>query len=187
MIMALVTHERTLTEDEYIRFELESDIKHEYVNGKLIDMPGESDLNNQLALNFCFLLKMLLRNKGYSFFAEGVKIKVPNENKYFYPDVFITKEPLSTGTVYIKERPELIVEVLSESTRKYDTVDKFINYQKFDSLQYHLLVEPETVLISVFSRDENDDWSLHTYAKATDIIQLPKLGISFTAGEIYAV
>ena len=186
MVMGLVTHERILSEDEYIRFELESDIRHEYVNGKLIDVPGESDLHNQLASNCCILLKILLKSKGYSFFIEGVKIKVPNENKYFYPDVFITREPLSTGTVYIKERPELIVEVVSESTRKYDTVDKFINYQKFDSLQYYILVEPETVLISVFSRDENDDWSLHTYAKATDIIQLAKLGISITVGEIYA-
>ena len=44
--MGLVTHQRTLSEDEYISFELESDIKHEYVNRKLIDMPGESDLNN---------------------------------------------------------------------------------------------------------------------------------------------
>ena len=185
--MRLVMHEKALSEKEYINFELQSEIKHEYVNGKLIDKPGESDLNNQLALNFLILLKMLLKNKGYSFFIEGVKVKVPYENKYFYPDVFITREPLSTGTVYIKERPELIVEVLSESTRKYDTVDKFINYQKFDSLQYYILVEPETVFISVFARAQNDEWNLRAYLKETDIIQLPQLGISFTVNDIYAV
>lgn len=130
---------------------------------------------------------MLLKDKGYSFFIEGVKVKLPDENKYFYPDVFITKELLSKGTIYIKEYPELIVEVLSESTRKYDTVDKFINYQRFASLQYYILVEPETVFISIFSRIENDDRNLNTYSKGTDIIQLPKLGISFTATEIYAL
>ena len=75
------------------------------------------------------------------FFIEGVKVKLPDENKYFYPDVFITKEPLSKGTIYIKERPELIVEVLNESARKYDTVDKFINYQRFNSLQYYMLID----------------------------------------------
>ena len=101
--------------------------------------------------------------------------------------MFITKEPLSTGTVYVKERPELIVEVLSESTRKYDTVDKFINYQKFDSLHYYILVEPETVFISVFSRIEDDEWSLNTYSKATDAISLPRLSIEFTAQEIYSI
>jgi Uma2 family endonuclease len=185
--MSLVIHEKILSEEEYMRFELQSDIKHEYVNGKLIDMPGESDLNNQIAVNCCVLLKMLLRNKGYSFFVEGVKVKVPGESKYYYPDVFITKEPLSNGSVYIKEKPELIIEVLSDSTRKYDTVDKFINYQQFSSLQYYLLVEPETVLISVFSRNDDDDWNLDTYSKSGDIINLPKLDISFEAGEIYTM
>ncbi len=65
--------------------ELQSDIKHEYVNGKIIEMPGESDLNNQLALNCCIILKMLLKDKGYSFFIEGVKVKLPNEINTFTP------------------------------------------------------------------------------------------------------
>jgi Uma2 family endonuclease len=182
--MGLTIHEKKLSEKEYILFELQSDLRHEYINGKLIDMPGESDLHYQLALNFCITLKMLLKNKGYSFFLENVKVKVPNENKYFYPDVFITKEPISKGTVYIKERPELIVEVMSESTRKYDTIDKFINYQRFETLQYYILVEPATTFVSVFSRSSND-WSLDTYSKGTDIIELSNLGISFTVAEIY--
>lgn len=186
-VMRLVTQEKALSEEEYISFELQSEIRHEYVNGKLIDMSGESDLNNQLAFNCCLLLKMLLKNRGYNFFMEGVKVKVPGEKKYYYPDVFITKEPLSKGTVYIKENPELIVEILSDSTRKYDTVDKFINYQKFNSLQYYLLVEPGSTFISVFSRSENEDWNLDTYSKPEDTIQLPALGISFTVEEVYSL
>ena len=71
--MGLVMHEKALSEKEYIHFELQSEIKHEYVNGKLIDMPGESDLNNQLASNCFILLKMLLKNKGYSFFYRRCK------------------------------------------------------------------------------------------------------------------
>ncbi len=159
----------------------------EYVNGKLIDRPGESDLHNQLAVNCCLILKMLLKNRGYSFFIEGVKVKLPGQSKYYYPDVFITKEPLSTGTIYIKENPELIIEVLSDGTRKYDTVDKFISYQQFNTLQYYILVEPETVFISVFSRMENDDWNLVTYSKRSDAIHLAKLGISFTLDEVYSL
>lgn len=185
--MGLVTHEKIMSEKEYIAFELQSDIKHEYVNGKLIDMPGETDLHNQIAGNCFLLLKTLLKNKGYRLFFEGVKVKVPGENKYYYPDVFTTKEPLSNGSVYIKEKPELIIEVLSDSTRKYDTIDKFINYQQFDSLQYYLLVEPETVHISVFSRGEDGDWNLDTYSRSTDIINLFKLDINFEAGEIYTL
>jgi len=101
--MGLVRHEKILSEKEYIEFELQSHIKHEYVNGKLINMPGETDLHNQLALNFCILLKRILKNQGFSFFIKGVKVKLPGQSKYYYPDVFIIKEPLSNGTIYIKE------------------------------------------------------------------------------------
>lgn len=185
--MSLVTHHKIFSEKEYINFELQSEIRHEYVNGKLIDMPGESDLHNQIAGNCFLILKNILKNKGFSLFFEGVKVKLPSQNKYYYPDVFITKEPVSDGTTYIKEKPELIIEVLSDSTRKYDTVDKFINYQQFPSLHYYILVEPETVFMSVFNRAENDDWNLDTFSKRSDIINLPKLGIAFTLEEVYSL
>ncbi len=175
-----------MSEEEYILFEQQSEIRHEYVNGKLIDMPGESDLNNFIAANLLVLLRTLLRNKNYFVFMEGVKAKVPSEAKYFYPDIFITREPLSAGVEFVKHKPELIIEVLSEGTRKYDTVDKFINYQKFDSLQYYLLVEPEFTLISVFSRAEHNDWELSTFAKPEDIIQLTALNISFKVEDVYS-
>ena len=71
--MGLVTHEKTLSEKEYIDFELQSEIRHEYVNGKLIDMPGETDLHNLIAVNCCLLLK----DKGYSVFYGRHKSKGP--------------------------------------------------------------------------------------------------------------
>jgi Uma2 family endonuclease len=115
-----------------------------------------------------------------------VKVKLLAVNKYYYRDVFITKERLSTDSLYIKEKPELIVEVLSDSTRKYDTVDQFINYKQFNSLLYYLLIEPEARYISVFSRSENDDWNMDAYPKPTDIIELSNLGMSFTVDEVYS-
>lgn len=182
--MPLVTRDIALTEEEYINFELQSDIRHEFVNGKLIDMPGESDLHNDIVSNILIALKPLLKQKGYNIFIEDVKIKVPDEAKYYYPDIFITKESIGKVKQYIKHRPELIVEVLSEGTRKYDTVDKFINYQKFPSLQYYILVEPEITLVQLFYR-EGDDWEMRSFAKITDTLQLDVLNISLSLKEIY--
>jgi len=182
--MPLVTRDIALTEEEYINFELQSDIRHEFVNGKLIDMPGESDLHNDIVLTIAFLLKQELRQKGYNVYSESVKVKVPSEKKYYYPDVFATKELTGKVKQYIKHEPELIIEVLSESTRKYDTVDKFINYQKFPSLQYYILVEPETALVQLFYR-EGDDWEMRSFTKITDVLQLDALNISLSLKEIY--
>jgi Uma2 family endonuclease len=154
--MPLMTRNIALTEEEYINYELQSDIRHEFVNGKLIDIPRESDLHNDIVSNILIALKTILKLQGYNVYFESVKIKVPQEAKYYYPDVFVTKEKTTGTKEYMKHKPELIVEVLSESTRKYDTVDKFINYQKFSSLQYYILVEPETTLVQLFHRADED-------------------------------
>ncbi|HXL55135.1 MAG TPA: Uma2 family endonuclease [Chitinophagaceae bacterium] len=180
--MPLVTRDIALTEEEYINFELQSDIRHEFVNGKLIDMPGESLLHNHIVSNILIALKQALQNKEYNIFIEDVKVKLPNESKYYYPDVFVTKEKITNA--FIVNQPELIVEVLSESTRKYDTVDKFINYQKFPSLQYYILVEPETTLVQLFYRAD-EDWEMRSFTKISDLLQLDALNLTLSLKEIY--
>ena len=44
------------TADEYFELEKSSDIKHEFVNGQIIAMPGESKIANTIALNCAFYL-----------------------------------------------------------------------------------------------------------------------------------
>ena len=44
---------KPLTIEEYIRFELQSECRHEYINGQLIEMPGEKDINNEIAIYIC--------------------------------------------------------------------------------------------------------------------------------------
>ncbi len=39
-----------LTVEEYIQLEFESDVRHEFINGQLIEIPGEKDINNQVAI-----------------------------------------------------------------------------------------------------------------------------------------
>ena len=86
---------------------------------------------------------------------------------------------------YIKQHPSLIVEVLSDSTRKYDTVDKFIQYQKIDSLQYYILVEPEVYSVHCFSKDEKGEWQAAIYTKLEEVIDLKLLSIQLPLQSIY--
>jgi len=67
--------------------------------------------------------------------------------KYFYPDVFATKEMRTQENEYIKYEPEIIIEVISPLTHITDTVDKYIAYTSIRSLKYYLIVEPETIYV----------------------------------------
>ncbi len=63
-----------------------------------------------------------------------MKVATQGRAKYFYPDVFATKEMRTPENQYIKYEPEIIIEVISLSTHNTDTVDKYIAYTCIPSL-----------------------------------------------------
>jgi Uma2 family endonuclease len=175
-----------LTEEEYIRMELKSEIRHELINETLIAMPGDSPIHNYICQNFLILFRMLLKNSAYKVFMEDVKLKIPEEKKYFYPDIFLTKEVFNPSKDYILHQAALIVEVLSPSTRLFDTVDKFIEYKKIPSLQYYLLAEPEKQYINCFSKTKEGLWESHIYTELSETIELNAIeDISLSLQNIY--
>ena len=99
--------------------------------------------------------------------------------------MFVTKELKNENNKYIKNEPELIVEVVSESSQVNDYVDKFIDYTKIPSLLYYLIVEPETLLLTVYAKSDNGGWQAIKYTKPNDIVHLEKLEVSFTLQQVY--
>lgn len=148
----------TLTVEEYIQLELQSERRHEFINGQLIEMPGEKTINNKIAgFIYIFLMNHLFL-KGFAVFSHDIKVSNHERTKYFYPDVFVTKEAATEQNQYIQYEPELIVEVISPSSHITDTVDKYIAYTAIPSLKYYLIVEPETVYATLYSKDVEGKW-----------------------------
>ena len=183
MIQAI--DDKIYTVEEYIQLDEASDIRHEFINGQLYDMSGASDLHNEICYNLTFLLKTHLAGKDYKVYMEGVKVKIQGEDHYTYPDVFVTNHPDDLQNKYIKQFPKLLIEVLSDSTRKYDTIDKFIQYQKIETLEYYILVEPEFMYVNCFSKDDKGEWQSAIYNKIEDSVPLKKLAIELPLKGIY--
>ena len=177
--------DKIYTVAEYILLDEASDIRHEFINGQLYDMSGATDLHNEITGNFYLLMRSLLKNTSYKVYMEGVKCKIQGEEYYTYPDVFITNDVTDNENKYIKQHPSLIVEVLSDSTRKYDSVDKFIQYQKINSLRYYILVEPEVFSVHCFSKDDTGEWQAAIYTKLEEVIDLKMLSITLPLQSIY--
>ena len=70
-----------LTVEAYIQLELQSERRHEFINGQLIEMPGEKDINNEIALNICAYLLQHLRPKGFQTYINDVKVGLPEKAK----------------------------------------------------------------------------------------------------------
>jgi Uma2 family endonuclease len=86
----------------------------------------------------------------------------------------------------VQFEPSLLIEVTSDSTRKADMVDKLIQYQKFPSLKYYLIVEQDKQEIIVISRNSEGNWQSETYNQPETIINLPALEIQINLKDIYA-
>lgn len=183
--MQVETSDKKYTVEEYIQHELKSAVRSEYINGQLFEMAGEKDINNEIAGNLYILFSTLLKSIGYFVYNYHVKVKIFGEDKYYYPDVFVTRELKTESHKYIKSEPLLIAEVVSETTQVNDYVDKYIDYTKIPSLKYYIIIEPETTLITCYKRGENDEWLTSKYTRPEDVIELDVLKISFQVKEVY--
>ena len=178
----ITEHKKFESIEEYLAFEEKSEVRHEYYFENLVEMAGSSFIHNLINGNLFFIFKILFKERVERVFMDGFKAFIRTENIFFYPDLMIAKPEQHE---YYSTQPVLIAEVLSESTRKFDMVDKFIQYQKLDTLQYYLLVEPDKHLVIVHKKTEENEWQTDTYISIEDVIELPALQISIALKDIY--
>lgn len=183
--MRNAVNDKIYTVEEYVQYELKAERRHEFINGKLFEMPGEKDINNKIGFLIAMLLYKFFKTAGYEIYNHDVKVAIPGSNKFYYPDVFVTNEQKTPNNQYIKYETAIIVEVVSESTQVTDYVDKYIDYTKIPSLAYYIIIEPETTLITVYEKDEKDNWYARKYSNLADAVKLEKFKVEFLVNAIY--
>jgi Uma2 family endonuclease len=174
----------TMTVEEYIAFEEKSETRHEFINGQLYEMPGTTDSHNDLCFNITAIMKQLIRATPFRAYMESVKVRIKNDKDYTYPDIFVTDER-DANSPLIKRYPSVIIEVLSDGTRVYDKTDKFIRYQKIDSLRHYLTVEPEKTLVECYTKQADGTWEVETFTDISETISLPSLNVTLAMRDIY--
>ncbi|QQS30939.1 MAG: Uma2 family endonuclease [Sphingobacteriales bacterium] len=178
--------QRHYTFEEYWEMELQSEIKHEFIDGQIIAMPGVKLKHNKITLKFCFALMSALENSNFEVFMESVKLQIESKKDYTYPDICVaSKEGINPDDLLITNAV-LVVEVLSEGTKLYDKVDKFLRYKKIPTLQYYVLVDTDTVFVDVYRKlPDGEHWEDDIYTQLSDTIPLPILGIQLNLTDIY--
>jgi Uma2 family endonuclease len=140
-----------ISEDEYLQGELISDIKHEYIDGHVYAMAGASKNHERITGNIFAELRSLLRNTPCEPFASDLKVKTARG--FFYPEVMVVCQDTSLNEYYA-EAPVIIVEVLSNSTRRLDETVKKIAYQAIPTLQEYVLIEQDFVDVEICGRSQ---------------------------------
>ena len=178
--MVLAKKYNLMSEQAYLDGELLSDIRHEYIEGEVYAMVGAHKYHNQIVMTVSNVFYNHLLGKPCQPYASDMKVKI--DRKYFYPDVMV--DCSNEETDYFVEKPSIIVEVLSKSTRQHDKTVKRLAYFQIASLKEYVLIEQDFVEIEFWSRDENNYWQQSVYYLGDDI-HFQSIDLTVSVEDIY--
>ena len=176
-----------LTAQDYLVWERQQETRHEYFDGQIFAMTGASRAHNVLCANVLASLHGQLRGKPCEIYANDMRVKVSETGMYTYPDVVVAcGEPrFEDQAVDTLLNPVLIIEVLSDSTERYDRGAKFAHYRSLPSLQEYLLISQTECRAEQYNRQPGNHWLLMEYQDLGDCIKLNSLASLLRLSEMY--
>jgi Uma2 family endonuclease len=180
-------NKRRYTIEEYLEMERASDVKHEYYQGEIFAMAGASPSHNIIHSNVFIETGVQLRKKTCKPLGSDMRLHIPENTLFTYPDIAIYCGDLST-IEYNKDtviHPTIIIEILSKSTKNYDLTTKFDLYQNIPTLKEYILIDSERIGVTSFRIDTHNRWVLEDYKTLQDTVLIPTVGVSLSMKDIY--
>lgn len=172
----------TMGAAEYLRSEAESEVRREYIDGQVYAMAGASINHNILALNLARKFGNHLEGTPCATFMSDIKVELPAtpENSYVYPDVIV--DCAYSANDGIATAPVIIVEILSKSTRKWDTSTKLLRYINLPTLKEYVLIEQDIVAVQVLRK--RNHWQAE-YLYLGDLVTFEAIDLTLNVNDIY--
>ena len=190
MTQALSPDRRRFTVEEYLKIDSDSQIRHEFVQGQIIDMAGGSDRHSQIIHNVHGSLWARLRGKPCQGRDGNLRVRFGRKVIYGYPDALIVCgppefDPVAAGNTTLLN-PRVLIEVLSETTEAYDRGLKFERYREIESFEEYVLIAQDRPSVEVYRRQPSGLWTLQPYLGVEASAGIFSAGIELPLSEIYA-
>lgn len=178
--------EKRFTLDEYFKYEEQAVYKSEFHNGKIIPMAGGTIAHARIITN---ILKIfgLLEDDSFEVYSSELKIYIPAYNHSVYSDglIIVGAPEMYEGGNQAILNPTLIVEVLSDSTEKYDRGEKFRKYQTLPSFQEYMLIDQKMAAVDVLQKEGERNWRMRTSIGLDDEVHLKTIDATLKMSDIY--
>ncbi len=182
-----VQAQRYYTPEEYLELEVEAEERHEYIDGEVICVTGGTPNHNQIAGNFYAALNFALKGQPYRVFVTDQRLWIPAKHIYTYPDVIIVQGDLQfqEGRKDTLINPLMIAEVLSNSTKNYDRVEKFAAYRTIPGFQEYVLIDQYSIHIEHYYKTEPNQWFFSEYEGKDTTFSLLSISFQIVLGDLY--
>ncbi|WP_448379557.1 Uma2 family endonuclease [Gloeomargarita sp.] len=183
-MIAVPSHDRYFTPEEYFAWEAKQLEKYELIDGRVYAMTGGTQNHSTIAINLLVLIRTHLRGEKCRVFNSDVKVNILHTSDYTYPDVSVTCDERDRKHPLYITYPCLLVEVLSPSTEAYDRGKKFERYRRNPNLIDYVLVSSEEMAVDIYHKNEAGDWLILSY-RAGDTVEFKSINLRVQIEQIY--
>jgi len=172
------------TVEQFFDWQARQPDRYELVGGFPVRMmAGARNVHDDIVVNLLAELRTRLRGSGCRPFTGDSSIEtIPGQIRR--PDAGVDcgrRDPDGLKAAL----PRMVAEVLSPTTRDFDTYEKRAEYQQVGSLDYIVYVDPNVAYVDVWSREADRGW-VHAVVEGLHAsVELPAIGVTLPMAEIY--
>ena len=182
--------------EEYLALEREAEERHEYLDGQIYAMAGESPEHSAICTNIGGQLYAQLRGNPCQVFSRDIKVRSGPAPKlgqttkglYSYPDLMVVCGELKFHDEYrdVLVNPSVIIEVLSPAIEAFDRGEKWARYQTWlPELTDYLLVSQTKPQIDHFHRGVGGEWVYSLVNSLEESLRLNSVGCVLQLADVY--
>jgi len=194
--MALPPSEVVYTIEEYLAFERESEERHVYLDGLIWAMAGESSEHGEISSNLSGIIIPQLRGTPCRARIKDTKVRsgpAPKSGRsrkglFSYPDLLAVCGEMQFHDEHrdVLINPTVVIEVLSDSTEKFDRGEKFFRYQTWNpTLTDYLLVWQSSPIIDHYVRRSEGGWLYYVYQGLESGLAIKSINCTLRLADVY--
>ena len=184
--VTVVSQPAFITVEDFLAGDELSAVKHEYLGGIVHLMAGATIRHNNIAGNCFDSLYSQLHGKACQPHNSDTKVRIQyaDHTRLYYPDAMVVSES-NPDTQHFQDRPVVVVEVLSESTRRTDLAEKRDAYLTIPTLMVLVLVEPNSPSVTLHRRKPHGGFEIECHSGVDAILPFPEIDAALPLAELY--
>ena len=176
-----------LTYEDYLLFP-DDGKRHEIIDGDHYVTPAPKTKHQKVSFNLTVAIGSFVKQRGLGLVLAAPSDVILSDENVVQPDLlFVSTARASLVTEdNIRGAPDLVVEIISETTRKKDEVTKRKLYERF-GVQEYWVMDPELETVKIFRRAQQSyGRAVELSKEANDIVTTELLaGLNLALTEIF--
>ena len=180
---------RRYTAEEYLAIDDAADGRYEFRDGEILAMSGAIFPHVLITSNLGRHVGNRLAGTPCVALTVDMRVRAVRNRRYSYPDVSVVCgvpqfDPPDRQVTLVN--PQIVFEVLSESTEVSDRGEKFTRYRQMASLQEYVLVAQDRPQVEPFYRQPDGGWLIGQVVHGLDgLLRLRSLGVDLPLSDVY--